>query len=385
MRDSLLQNMTRGLNKHRKKSLMSIMPLHKYLINIFLVLACLLTGCITGYSTGQVNNDTQLKEEIRRSVERYTLPLPAWEIANFLGPPGANSQNSQGSVDLAGLQENIAKMLKEEDINVFPPLRVRLESPPLLLVISPRQKIAYFDRLLLLPGLTAEEIEEVENSPGRLNLSSLVVKLGGFGAAYPAIVSPQMPEKQVINAAVEEWAHQYLAFKPLGFLYLLDSLGFSQEPAVITMNETLAGMIAEEIGHKIYQRYYMDTLEADASQSMEGFDFDIEMSQTRHKVDELLASGNIDGAENYMQSRRLFFNQHGYGIRKLNQAYFAFHGIYGQDPAAASPVYQDMKIMRKAFPSLSQFVAQVSAMTGYAQLEDAVRLLSNETLPVPQP
>ncbi len=385
MRDSLLQNMTRGLNKHRKKSLMSIMPLHKYLINIFLVLSCLLTGCITGSSTGQVNNDAQLKEEIRRSVERYALPLTAWEIANFLGPPGANSQNSQGSVDLAGLQENIAKMLKEEDINVFPPLRVRLESPPLLLVISPRQKIAYFDRLLLLPGLTAEEIEEVENSPDWLNLSSLVVKLGGFGAAYPAIVSPQMPAKQVINAAVEEWAHQYLAFKPLGFLYLMDSLGFSQEPAVITMNETLAGMIAEEIGHKIYQRYYMDTLEADAGQSMEGFDFDIEMSQTRHKVDELLASGNIEEAENYMQSRRLFFNQHGYGIRKLNQAYFAFHGIYGQDPAAASPVYQDMKIMRKAFPSLAQFVAQVSAMTGYAQLEDAVRLLSNETLPVPQP
>ena len=100
---------------------------------------------------------------------------------------------------------------------------------------------------------------KIEEKVDALNLSSLVVPLGGFGAAYPAIVSPDMADQHIVNAAVEEWAHQYLAFKPLGSLYLIDSLGLRQQPDIIVMNETLAGMIAQEIGDEVYERYYPDT------------------------------------------------------------------------------------------------------------------------------
>jgi len=95
------------------------------------------------------------------------------------------------------------------------------------------------------------------------------------------------------------------------------------------------------------------------------------MRLTRKHVDELLAGGAIVEAERYMEERRDFFQAHGYPIRKLNQAYFAFHGIYGQDPASASPVYVQMMKLRQASSSLAEFVERVSSMTGIADLEKA--------------
>jgi len=52
------------------------------------------------------------------------------------------------------------------------------------------------------------------------------------------------------------------------------------------------------------------------------------MRETRIRVDKLLAQGRIEEAEAYMEERRQEFVAHGYYIRKLNQAYFAFHGAY---------------------------------------------------------
>jgi hypothetical protein len=138
------------------------------------------------------------------------------------------------------------------------------------------------------------------------------------------------------------------------------------------MNETLAGMIAQEIGDKVYVCYYPDTGSRVNSPGHAGFDFDREMRETRLKTDGLLAAGRIKEAESYMESRRLDFNRQGYRIRKLNQAYFAFHGIYGQDPGAASPVYRDMLKLRKNYASLAGFIDKISAMTSYADLEKAV-------------
>ncbi len=46
------------------------------------------------------------------------------------------------------------------------------------------------------------------------------------------------------------------------------------------------------------------------------------------------AQAKIVEAENYMEERRQFINSHGYGIRKLNQAFFAFYGAYADQPGA---------------------------------------------------
>ncbi len=66
-----------------------------------------------------------------------------------------------------------------------------------------------------------------------------------------------------------------------------------------------------------------------------------------------LPQGKIDEAETYMEQRRQLFWQNGYLIRKLNQAYFAFHGAYADVPGGAAgedPVGPAVRALReKAF------------------------------------
>jgi hypothetical protein len=331
---------------------------------IFFMLLALTAGCLPGGGQGA---------EIRRTAQPYALNLLTWELQNFLAPISQGSPAPGLPVPPDVLAGDIEQVLAEQGMAAVPRVRTRLQDPPLLLVVSPRERILYLDRVMLLPGLDAGQVEAVEEGIDALGLSSIVVKIGGFGAAYPSIVSPSMPLKNIVDAAVEEWAHQYLALRPLGLLYLLDSLGLSQDPNVITMNETLAGMIAEEIGAGVYSRYDKGQGLQQGSGPPAGFDFDAEMRLTRRGADELLAAGRVGEAEDYMQARREIFNAQGYPIRKLNQAYFAFHGIYGQDPGSASPIYGQMKELRNASASLALFVDRVSAMTGYAGLEQAVQ------------
>jgi hypothetical protein len=346
----------------------------KHILYIFIALILAFEGCVAvdvgqqGSAAGRRGLSAQINNEIRP----YALDLAAWEINNLLTTNHKVAVKGPGATDFSGLPENVSTVLIAENFTVFPQVRVKLVEPPLLLVISPRDRIAYYDRILLTPGLTGDSMEQIEGKVDALDLSSLIVQLGGFGAAYPAIVSPDMADQHIINAVVEEWAHQYLAFKPLGFLYLVDSLGWRQAPDVIVMNETLAGMIAREIGSKVYERYYSNTVSKMDSPDPGAFDFNREMRETRLKVDGLLAAGKIEEAERYMQDRRIVFNRKGYAIRKLNQAYFAFHGIYGQDPGAVSPVYSDMLKLRKNYAGLAGFVDKISGMTTYAELERSV-------------
>jgi hypothetical protein len=327
---------------------------------MLLILAC---GCLP-------DNGRDSAAEIRRAAGPHALNLLTWELQNTFTPSEQGSAAAGPAVSSDVLARDIEQVLAQNKIAALPPVRSRLQEPPLLLVVSPRDRILYLDRVLLRPGLNAGEVEDIESGISRLGLSALVVRLGGFGAAYPGIVLPDMPLKEIVNVAVEEWAHQYLALRPLGFCYLLDCLGVGQDPDVITMNETLAGMMAEEIGADVYRRY--DKVPQEAAAPAAAFDFDAEMRQTRRHVDELLAAGRVDEAEAYMDARRIFFDDNGRQIRKLNQAYFAFHGIYGRDPGSASPVYGQMKALRGASASLAEFVDRVSVMTRYTELEAAV-------------
>jgi hypothetical protein len=311
--------------------------------------------------------------DLRAKAEPYALDLPAWELNNLVSPIQHDGLKGNQCIDYSRLSDNIRTVLTKENFKVCPQVTVRFTEPPLLLVVSPRDRISYFGRVLLKPDLAEEEITHLERRIDNDKLSSLVIKLGGLSAAYPAIVSPNMPVKHIVNAAVEEWAHQYLTFRPLGFLYLLDSLGLRQDPSVITMNETLAGMIADEIGTRVYDEYYANTDAQKKKGGQAGFDFQAEMRKTRKTVDTYMADGAYQDAEKYMEERRLEFVRNGYPIRKLNQAYFAFHGIYGQDPGSANPIYKDLVELRKSSATLADFVSIVSVMTSYSDLVAHIR------------
>jgi hypothetical protein len=138
----------------------------------------------------------------------------------------------------------------------FPPIAFELAEPPHLLVISPRNQIDRIRDVLLLQNLTTDQMNQLENQVEESGYSALVVELGGLGVTYPTFVNANESLHDVLNAATEEWVHQYLAFKPLGFRYVLDLLGISRSQDIITMNESLAGIVSSEIGQQVYDKYY---------------------------------------------------------------------------------------------------------------------------------
>jgi len=302
-------------------------------------------------------------------AEPYRFPFVSWECKALLDL-GIKAWNRNESAVESELSVHIESVVREQGITVFPPPVVSLEPPPHLLIISPRDKIEYRDRLLLRQTMNVEDMESLERQIDALGFSSLVEPLGGFGGTFPPIVSSDATMRYIVNAAVEEWLHQYLAFKPLGFGYVLDSLGIRRDADLVTMNETAAGIISDEIGAEVYRKYYSNAATVqEKKKDTGGFDFDTVMSETRRQVDIYLAQGDIEKAEAYMEERRKLFVQNGYHIRKLNQAYFAFHGIYGQDPSSVSPVARDIERLRERTGSTKDFLDIVSVMTGYEDLK----------------
>jgi len=255
----------------------------------------------------------------------------------------------------------------------FPPVNFRLDKPPHLLVVSPRDRIESMREIVLRQEMNVEDMERVEEEVDRLGVSSIVVGLGGFGGTYPTFVTNEASLRFTIDAAVEEWLHQYLFFKPLGFRYALDVLGLKRDYEIATMNETVASMLGKEIGSMIVESYYSDLKSADGEQGEKsGFDFNQEMREIRRAVDEYLARGEIEQAEEFMKERRQYLVSKGYHIRKLNQAYFAFYGTYADRPTSISPIGAELERLREQSESLKEFLDTVSSMTSRQDLLESL-------------
>lgn len=277
------------------------------------------------------------------------------------------------------LESQIREALTEQGIinpfggegAAFPPLNFHLAAPPHLLVVSPRDSIESLREVTLLPQLTVAEIEVIEAAVEELGYSALVTDLGGI-ATYPSFVTSDADLRFTIDAAAEEWLHQYLAFTPLGFGYLLDVTGLRRDYDIATMNETAVGIASKEIGGLVYEKYYASG-EEEPGEPAGGFDFNAAMRQTRLAVDAYLAAGEVEAAEAYMEVRRRYVNANGYYIRRLNQAYFAFHGTYADSPTSVSPIGEEFRELREQSASLKAFLDTAAAMTSRDDLAEAVR------------
>jgi hypothetical protein len=94
------------------------------------------------------------------------------------------------------------------------------------------------------------------------------------------------------------------------------------------------------------------------------------MRRIRLHVDELLAKGRVVEAEDYMEQERQKLVAAGHRLRRLNQAYFAFHGSYATSPASVDPIGPWLRQLRAQSGSLKGFLDQVSRMRS---LEDLLR------------
>jgi len=257
----------------------------------------------------------------------------------------------------------------------FPPINFRLDQPPNLLIVSPRDRIESVREIMLVQDLDVDQFEDIEAQVDALGVSSLVTELGGFGGTYPTFVADDVSLPWTIATAAEEWLHQYLTFTPLGFMYLLDSLGISRNYEIATMNETVAGIVSGEIAGLVLATYYPQYQPPQRIEERPepGFDFNREMRELRIAVDEFLANAEIERAEELMEERRQYLASKGYYIRKLNQAYFAFHGTYADEPTSVSPIGTELKELRRQSASLRDFVNRAAAMTSRQDLIDSLK------------
>jgi hypothetical protein len=286
------------------------------------------------------------------------------------------------------IERQIAEVLREQGIYspfanmhfFFPPVNLKLSGTPNLLVVSPRDRIESINQAMLQPDLTTAEAEAIESRVDGLGVSSLVTGIGGLGATFPTFVADDMGLRETIETSAHEWVHQYLAFKPLGARYVLNLIGVTNEPDITSLNETAANIAGNEIGKLVCEKYYRDKLStpgqptaADSgSADAPVFDFNSEMRRIRLHVDELLSEGKASEAEQYMNERRDELERLGYYIRKLNQAYFAFHGSYTDSPTSVDPMGAAMTELRNRSGSLAQFLELVSTIASERALMDAV-------------
>lgn len=283
-------------------------------------------------------------------------------------------------------QAQLTAVLGEMGISLggqpVPPVMYHITPPPNALIVSPREAIRQDANISVNPDMTLDEITALEDQVAEnLDVSTLVVGIGGIGL-YPTMVMQTTDLNWLAEVVAHEWVHNFLTLRPLGASYL-------SSPELRTMNETVASIAGKEIGRQLVATYYPELLPPppapetptpepapqETPAEPPAFDFRAEMHTTRLAVDRLLAEERVPEAEAYMEARRRFFWDHGYRLRKLNQAYFAFYGAYADQPGGAAgedPVGTAVRALRDQSASLVQFLNRISWMWRFDQLQRAV-------------
>lgn len=300
------------------------------------------------------------------------------DVRSWLAELERRRDGFRGQVEEA-LEGAIGQVLEEEGVTLslgpirWPPVDFTFVDTPTLLVASPRNRIYRKEDVLLKAKIPLVERMTLEEEVFQeLDLSSLVVDIGGV-ATYPAIIAPQSDLHRALVTASHEWVHHFFYFRPLG-------QRFRTNAKLMTLNESAATLLGEEIGDRAYHlltgqevvRDQHSPIEKVLNEESGRFDFQREMRITRLRVEGLLLTGKVMDAERYMEERRRIFVANGFNIRKLNQAYFAFYGTYAGSPASVSPVDQQLRELRSLTPSLKEFARGVAGVRTY---EEFLRLL----------
>ena len=298
------------------------------------------------------SRNTYLKPQNIRDIQQHTKELK-------------NERDNIRLIAEKSIEDEITETLKNLHITnklgfVFPPVDIRLQNIPKVLVTSPRQEIRLVDAILIDPEISFSKRDSIESALFQAyNTSALIDDLSGV-ATYPLLVDDQQSLRRILQSSVHEWFHTYFFFKPLGWNYW-----DTQEMS--TINETVCTLLGEEIGDLIYFKLYEnDKHTLIDSTSIHSDDQLInKMRSTRIKVDQLLSENKINSAEQLMKETWWELRLGGYRIRKLNQAYFAFRGRYGNSPASISNIGNQVNILREYSANISYFINLVSEINDY--------------------
>lgn len=334
----------------------------------------------------QVGREISIKFSDPDVVDPESATLNLRNIRNDLN----QKRNSIAPVAESIFQDQLSKSVAELSLTFggqpIPPILYHVTETPKSLIVSPRSVIRQDANIAIEPDISLDQQSALEEKVDQsLDVSSLVVSIGGIGL-YPTMVMETNSINWLAEVVSHEWVHNFLTLRPLGANY-------GASPDLRTINETVANLAGKEIAAKLIEEFYPEFIppppqpqisenEIPPDDDQPVFDFDGEMHETRVAVDLFLDDGKIDEAETYMEQRREFFWENGYQIRKLNQAYFAFHGAYADEPGGASgaaedPIGNAVRKLRSQNPSLAAFLNQISWMWTLDQLQEAIQDTSN--------
>ncbi len=260
----------------------------------------------------------------------------------------------------------------------WPPVDFAFQEGGHVLVRSPRNEIVRLDDRLLTSDISLPEQDALERDVEALeeNISAIVVRIGGV-ATYPAQVTPDTSLRGALSVASHEWVHHWLFFHPLGRAWFAGG-------ELTSVNETVANIAAEELSDRAFYLLTGEVVARDPWQPPGAgeprptpepgvFDFRHEMRQTRAHLEVMLEEGKIEEAEAYLEERRLEFVEQGHSIRKLNTAWFAFHGTYADGPASISPIEPQLRTIRAGSADLAEFLDRVAVIDEKGELERLAR------------
>jgi hypothetical protein len=329
----------------------------------------------------------RLESTIRTVFSDPSIPDPEAETAEWQREVDEKRlilEHEQPMIE-AILQEQIAAVLVDAGFDLlgsaWPPVEMHMTALPFVLIVSPREEIRQIHNIPLEHGLSTlsrEEIEEAINDG--TDRSALVVSIGGLGI-FPSMILESSNINYLADVVSHEWAHHWLTLHPIG-------LNYAANPALRTMNETIASIVGEEIGRSVIEKYYPEFVPAPPPENgspvetevdPDALDLSTELRTTRIQVDKFLAAGAVEEAEEYMEERRQFIWDHGYRIRKINQAFFAFYGAYADTPGEQGddPIGPALLALRDDSSSLREFMDRISVLTSLEHLQNATQYLES--------
>jgi len=331
----------------------------------------------TGSRKDQLNRYIELSSMIRDTVEDLaSMPFHPTldseersDIQDSLARLKSERKSLRNGVEEL-VESIVSSVLVKEDLTaigplIWPPVDVRFDFAPNVLVTSPRDHIERLDSILLDPDIPVTAIEHIENSlQEQSNLSGIVIQVGGV-ATYPTVIPPGGDLKRLLELTAHEWLHTHFFFHPFGQALFSDAEMF-------TLNETLANLFGREVALSAHESLVAtllpEAITRDHRENVpesEGLDFDQFMQDTRHLVDKSLNDGDVVGAESLMEDRRITLNARGFNIRKINQAWFAFYGTYADSPASVSTIDTELEELRSLVPTLGHLIRMLRGVSSY--------------------
>ncbi|HEY7293885.1 MAG TPA: hypothetical protein VH916_02545 [Dehalococcoidia bacterium] len=343
---------------------------------------------LTGYALNRLSGTVVNREASNDQVLRYFSLLRQIQMAKTADPQSerqaaalqAEAERLRPSVE-ARFEDAVAQAARNAGLAerlpifagvsfVWPPPAAGLTTPPHILIISPRDHIALESTQLLRSDLSAARAAQIEHDAEKSGkVSALVDQIGGL-SAWPSIVDQDDSPLGVLQTMAHEWMHAYLVFHPLGARY-------GQSGDLTLINETVANLVGRELGSAAYASLGLPPPAAASpaqSASPTRINFNTTMHDLRLQVDQLLAQGKIDEAEQRMNDTQKLLAANGYDIRRINQAYFAFYGSYGDSPQASSPVGGEIETLRRQSPSLAAFVHRIQNVSSRADLDRLLQM-----------